>query len=167
MLLRSSRPLQGRSSLLRQYQYASSSTKKSWVPTNELDLQKVTTNAWIHEVAEHQRAQATRVVPWFLRNMPVSCVSNMTTMLLCIDSVVMTMWIDEQASYFKSVSTSLQSQHVQAITTVKEFMNGGESMSLKMVTPHKEEGVCHISFIHSATQKVHTVCIPAAAPTQC
>jgi hypothetical protein len=74
-----------------------------------------------------------------------------------MDSVVMTMWIDEQASYFKSVSTSLQSQHVQAITTVKEFMNGGESMSLKMVTPHKEGGVCHISFIHSATQKVHAI----------
>lgn len=80
----------------------------------------------------------------------------------------MTMCINEQASYFKSVSTSLQSQHVQAITTVKEFMNGGESMSLKMVTPHKEGGVCHISFIHSATQKVHAlVCLMLLPTTQC
>jgi len=65
----------------------------------------------------------------------------------------------DQASYFKSVSTALQSQHVQAITTVKEFMNGGDSMSLKMVTPNKEGGMCHISFINSATQKVTSVCL--------
>lgn len=88
MLLRSSRLLRGRSSLLlRQYQYESSSTKKSWIPTNESDLQKVTTNAWIHEVAEQQRAQATRVVPWFLRNMPVSGWMMSPTKLLCMDAL--------------------------------------------------------------------------------
>ncbi len=35
-------------------------------------LQQVTMKSLIAEVAEQQRELATKVVPWFLRNMPVS-----------------------------------------------------------------------------------------------
>lgn len=62
-----------RSSILKRL---STSSKKSWIPTSDCDLQKVTINAWIHEVAEQQRVQATRVVPWFLKNMPVIDIYN-------------------------------------------------------------------------------------------
>lgn len=95
---------------------------KSWVPQSEEALQKVTTQALIHEVAEHQKEQATRVVPWFLKNMP--------------------------AAYFKQISAGVQSQHVQAITTVKELM--GSDLTLKMST--KEKDSLHVTYISSGTK---------------
>jgi hypothetical protein len=50
----------------------SQSSNKSWVPMSDEKLQQVTMKSLIAEVAEQQRELATKVVPWFLRNMPVS-----------------------------------------------------------------------------------------------
>lgn len=51
---------------------ARSLSSKSWVPENDEVLQRVTMQSLIHEVSEQQRELATKVVPWFLKNMPVS-----------------------------------------------------------------------------------------------
>lgn len=47
-------------------------SSKSWVPDNDEVLQRVTMQSLIHEVSEQQRELASKVVPWFLKNMPVS-----------------------------------------------------------------------------------------------
>jgi len=49
------------------------SNQKSWVPTDPSSLQKITTQALLHEVALQQMESAQVVVPWYLKNMPVSC----------------------------------------------------------------------------------------------
>ena len=46
--------------------------KKSWVPTEQTDLQKVTTQALIHDISMQQMEATARVVPWYLKNLPVS-----------------------------------------------------------------------------------------------
>jgi hypothetical protein len=46
---------------------------KSWVPTEEDVLQKITTQALVHEVSIEQMQSTATIVPWFLKNMPVSC----------------------------------------------------------------------------------------------
>ena len=48
------------------------SSQKSWVPTDAGSLQKITTQALLHEVALQQMESAQVVVPWYLTNMPVS-----------------------------------------------------------------------------------------------
>jgi len=51
------------------------SNQKSWVPTDASSLQKITTQALLHEVALQQMESAQVVVPWYLTNMPVSKLS--------------------------------------------------------------------------------------------
>jgi hypothetical protein len=47
-------------------------TKKSWVPTDDTKLQEITTQALILDVSMQQFQSAAVIVPWFLKNMPVS-----------------------------------------------------------------------------------------------
>jgi hypothetical protein len=51
---------------------SSSNVPKSWVPTENTKLQKVTTQALLYEVSLEQMNSSNKVVPWFLKNMPVS-----------------------------------------------------------------------------------------------
>ena len=46
-------------------------TSKSWVPTEDDTLQKVTTQALVHEMSLQQMESVNSTVPWFLKNMPV------------------------------------------------------------------------------------------------
>lgn len=57
--------------------------QKSWVPTDANSLQKITTQALLHEVALQQMESAQVVVPWYLTNMPVS---NLIRTLLLFDT---------------------------------------------------------------------------------
>ena len=50
------------------------SSAKSWVPTQDHILQKITTTAMVHEVSLQQMEMAANVVPWFLSNMPVTSI---------------------------------------------------------------------------------------------
>jgi len=56
--------------------YASNGDKKpprkSWIPTEDELLQKVTTQALIHEISLQQMHGVEKVVPWFLKTMPVN-----------------------------------------------------------------------------------------------
>ena len=67
-----------RSSLLSDvFETSSSNTncsvkKTSWQAENDLDIQRVTQNAIIHELTQQQSRQIQSVVPWFLNAMPVS-----------------------------------------------------------------------------------------------
>jgi len=45
---------------------------KSWVPVENLSLEKVTKQAIVHTLTQYQMETANRVVPWFLKHMPVS-----------------------------------------------------------------------------------------------
>lgn len=46
--------------------------RKSWVPVDQSNLQKVTTQSLIHEISMQQMEATNKVVPWFLYHMPVS-----------------------------------------------------------------------------------------------
>jgi hypothetical protein len=46
--------------------------KKSYIPTEQRDLQRITTQSLIHEISMQQMEAANKVVPWFLEQMPVS-----------------------------------------------------------------------------------------------
>eukprot|EP00600_Ochromonadales_sp_CCMP1393_P016692 CAMPEP_0175035864 /NCGR_PEP_ID=MMETSP0005-20121125/23462_1 /TAXON_ID=420556 /ORGANISM="Ochromonas sp., Strain CCMP1393" /LENGTH=1088 /DNA_ID=CAMNT_0016296981 /DNA_START=314 /DNA_END=3581 /DNA_ORIENTATION=- len=95
-------------------------------------------NAMIHEVAEQQKERAGRIVPWFLKAMP--------------------------ASYFKQISVPMQSQHVQAIATVKELTSG--ELSLRMTMEEEDTGMHHVTYITSGTgtgmlhRQIQTLVIP-------
>lgn len=96
-------------------------SKKSWVPVTDEKLQQVTMKSLIHEVAEQQRelaskvildsvnesrlTQISQVVPWFLRQMP--------------------------AAYFRQVPENLRSQHVKAITALRDLMQSDLSLNIK------------------------------------
>jgi glutamate dehydrogenase len=109
------------------------SSIKSWVPVGDEKLQQVTMKSLIHEVAEQQRELAAKVmidsffessltrvsqvVPWFLRQMP--------------------------AAYFRSVPEHLRSQHVKAITALRDLMQS--DLSLKIET--KAEDGLQVTYI--------------------
>lgn len=51
---------------------SSSKNDSTWVPTQTDLLEKVTTQALVHEISLQQMESSATVVPWFLKNMPVS-----------------------------------------------------------------------------------------------
>ena len=75
----------------------SSAAKKSWVPTQDDILQKVTSQSLIHEISLKQMESAQVVVPWFLTNMPVA--------------------------YFRQVPETLRKQHLTAIAVCLYSVN--------------------------------------------
>ena len=50
----------------------STHVNKSWVPTESDLLQKVTTQALVHEISLSQMENSSIAVPWFPKHMPVS-----------------------------------------------------------------------------------------------
>jgi len=102
----------------------STQSSKSWVPVSEEKLQIVTMQSLIHEVAEQQRNMAEKVVPWFLKNMP--------------------------AAYFRQVPEHLRSQHVKAITALRDLMKS--DLSLKMETHSDDHSQLQITYINSQTK---------------
>jgi hypothetical protein len=125
----------------------SMSTRKSWIPQSEEALQKVTTSAMIHEVAEQQKERAARVVPWFLKTMPVRNAFS----FLAVEAIISTIHYTTpfQAAYFKQISLDMQSQHVQAIASLKELTNS--DLSLRMTCEDKETNAHHATYITSGT----------------
>lgn len=111
-------------------------SKKSWVPVSDEKLQQVTMKSLIHEVAEQQRelaakvildsvheswlTQTSQVVPWFLRNMP--------------------------AAYFRQVPENLRSQHIKAITALRDLMESDLSLNIKTKL---EDNSLQITYINS------------------
>lgn len=95
-------------------------SKKSWVPVSDEKLQQVTTKSLIHEVAEQQRELAAKVVPWFLRNMP--------------------------AAYFRQIPENLRSQHIKAVTALRDLMESDLSLNIKTKL---EDDSLQITYINS------------------
>lgn len=97
-------------------------SSKSWVPSEDNEkLQKIAIQSLIHEVSEQQRELAVKVVPWFLRNMP--------------------------AAYFRNVPDNLRSQHVKALSALRDLMSSDLSLNIKT----KEENGLQFTYINSGT----------------
>jgi hypothetical protein len=65
-----------------------------WQAEHNIDIQRVTQQALIHELTQQQTRTIEHVVPWFLNNMP--------------------------APYFRQVPESFRRDHIKAISAVKE-----------------------------------------------
>ena len=70
-----------------------STTNLSWT-TQEESLQKMTTQALIHEISMKQMQSAAAIVPWFLSNMP--------------------------SSYFRQVPEDMRKQHLTVIAVINK-----------------------------------------------
>ena len=79
---------------------------KSWVPKQDEILQKVTTQALIHEVSLQQMENSGKVVPWFLKEMP--------------------------ATYFRQVPETMRRQHLNAVSAMR--LLDQSDLSLKIVS---------------------------------
>lgn len=119
---------------------AGNSEMKSWIPVTNLELQRITTQSLIHEVAEQQRELAAKVVPWFLKNMP--------------------------ASYFRRIPENIRSQHVKAITAIHDLMHS--DLSLKIETK-SNDGSLTVTYIASQNKPgmLHTQIQGLLCPTNC
>jgi glutamate dehydrogenase len=84
---------------------------KSWVPSADSKLQKVTTTALVHEVSMKQFASTEKTVPWFLQQMPIA--------------------------YFRQVPEEARKQHLIAISAIQQLQQG--NMSLRIDGKDKEE----------------------------
>lgn len=78
---------------------------KSWLPRENDHLQKVTTQALIHEISLESMDSAKTYVPWFLKNMP--------------------------ASYFNQIPESLRRQHIKAVGAIRDFKQSGLSLKIR------------------------------------
>jgi len=68
---------------------------KSWVPQQDDELRRVTTQSLIHEVSMAQFSETANFVPWFLSSMPVS--------------------------YFRQIDGKTQRQHMATIMTLRQL----------------------------------------------
>ena len=98
---------------------------KSWIPRETESLQKITTQALIHEISIQNFEVATKVVPWFLKNMP--------------------------ASYFRQTESDLRKQHLKAIQAIRDLQDS--SLSLKMDTKNGSNEITNTTFISSHANK--------------
>eukprot|EP01041_Mallomonas_annulata_P014975 gene14975-31804_t len=90
----------------RQYHKSDKVQRKSWIPTEDDLLQKMTTQALIHEISLDQLRGVQEVVPWFLKIMP--------------------------ASYFRQVPDDLRKSHLLAVAALRSVKQS--DLSLKMET---------------------------------
>jgi len=84
---------------------------KSWIPTQDVLLQKVTTQSLIHEVSMQQIESANKTIPWFLKQMPVS--------------------------YFKQIPEHMRKQHIIAISAIRELQQ--TDLSLRIETKSESD----------------------------
>jgi hypothetical protein len=81
------------------------SAAKAWQAQTHLDIQQVTRNALIYQLQQQQTQTISRVVPWFLENMP--------------------------ASYFQQIPPTFRMDHIAAIAAVKDVANMDLYLNLK------------------------------------
>ena len=98
---------------------------KSWIPTESESLQKIATQALIHEISIVQFEVASKVVPWFLKNMP--------------------------AAYFRQTEPDLRKQHLKAIQAIRDHKQS--ELSLTIDTKNSLNQVTDTTFIASHTSK--------------
>lgn len=119
-LSRNVTPLSSASVPLRSF----SEKKKSWVPTQDDLLQKVTVQSLIHEISLQQMESAATVVPWFLKNMP--------------------------SAYFVQIPEVLRKQHLKAVQAIRDLKQS--DLSLKIETKG-DQGQTEVTFITSQRAK--------------
>ena len=88
--------------------HATSSDYRSWQASQNIDIQRVTQTALIHELTQQQTRSIEKVVPWFLNTMP--------------------------APYFRQVPESFRLDHIKAISAIKDA-NMDMHMNLKTHLP--------------------------------
>lgn len=81
---------------------------RSWQASQNIDIQRVTQTAMIHELTQQQTRSIEKVVPWFLNTMP--------------------------APYFRQVPESFRLDHIKAISAIKDA-NMDMHMNLKTHLP--------------------------------
>lgn len=81
---------------------------RSWQASHNIDIQRVTQTAMIHELTQQQTRSIEKVVPWFLDTMP--------------------------APYFRQVPESFRLDHIKAISAIKDA-NMDMHMNLKTHLP--------------------------------
>ena len=81
---------------------------RSWQASHNIDIQRVTQTAMIHELTQQQTRSIEKVVPWFLNTMP--------------------------AQYFRQVPESFRLDHIKAISAIKDA-NMDMHMNLKTHLP--------------------------------
>ena len=81
---------------------------RSWQAAHNIDIQRVTQTAMIHELTQQQTRSIEKVVPWFLSTMP--------------------------APYFRQVPESFRLDHIKAISAIKDA-NMDMHMNLKTHLP--------------------------------
>jgi hypothetical protein len=81
---------------------------RSWQASHNIDIQRVTQTAMIHELTQQQTRSIEKVVPWFLNTMP--------------------------AQYFHQVPESFRLDHIKAISAIKDA-NMDMHMNLKTHLP--------------------------------
>ena len=89
-------------------QHSTSSDYRSWQATQNIDIQRVTQTAMVHELTQQQTRSIEKVVPWFLNTMP--------------------------APYFRQVPESFRLDHIKAISAIKDA-NMDFHMNLKTHLP--------------------------------
>ena len=88
--------------------HPNSSDYRSWQASQNIDIQRVTQTAMIHELTQQQTRCIEKVVPWFLNTMP--------------------------APYFRQVPESFRLDHIKAISAIKDA-NMDMHMNLKTHLP--------------------------------
>jgi len=94
---------------------------RSWQAAHNIDIQRVTQTAMIHELTQQQTRSIEKVVPWFLQTMP--------------------------APYFRQVPESFRLDHIKAISAIKDA-NMDMHMNLKT---HLPDGRQVLTFIRPGT----------------
>lgn len=94
---------------------------RSWQASHNIDIQRVTQTAMIHELTQQQTRSIEKVVPWFLNTMP--------------------------AQYFRQVPESFRLDHIKALSAIKDA-NMDMHMNLKT---HLPDGRQVLTFIRPGT----------------
>mmetsp|Transcript_31975 Transcript_31975/g.72428 ORF Transcript_31975/g.72428 Transcript_31975/m.72428 type:complete len:1082 (-) Transcript_31975:111-3356(-) len=102
-------------------QRSQSTDFRSWQALHNVDIQRVTQTAMIHELTQQQTRSIEQVVPWFLNTMP--------------------------APYFRQVPESFRLDHIKAISAIKDA-NMDMHMNLKT---HLPDGRQVLTFIRPGT----------------
>mmetsp|Transcript_29017 Transcript_29017/g.54962 ORF Transcript_29017/g.54962 Transcript_29017/m.54962 type:complete len:181 (+) Transcript_29017:552-1094(+) len=93
---------------------------RSWQASHNLDIQRVTQTAMVHELTQQQTRSIEKVVPWFLETMP--------------------------APYFRQVPESFRLDHIKAISAIKDA-NMDMHMNLKTHLPDGRQVCCRYIYI--------------------
>ena len=103
-------------------QPGASSDFRSWQAAHNIDIQRVTQTAMVHELTQQQTRSIEKVVPWFLNTMP--------------------------APYFRQVPESFRLDHIKAISAIKDA-NMDMHMNLKTHLPDgRQVSLSFLSWLH-------------------